>query len=132
TPGSNQDQPEFNVTGHQIEACRATAYWPDGGGAEKWPKGAKTTPIPFAASSCVAGKRVGTPGKMFWVFDLTQLAQPWGVNPNKDFGIVLYPVIPKSPGPQDQEWQDNLKVPARDDPTTPTNEYNDTKNRVVA
>jgi Bacterial pre-peptidase C-terminal domain len=124
---SNQDQPEYNVQGHQVEACRATEFWPDGGGAELWSGLPK-----FAKTACVAGKSSGKPGAMFWTFDLTQMAQPWGRNPNSNFGVVLYPVIPKSPGPQDQEWQINLKIPARDNPSTPNNEYNDTKKRVVA
>src|SRR5439155_1221866 len=83
-----------NVHGHQVEACRATEFWPDGGGAETWPPNAKTTPIAFDSSACAIGKQSGNPGSTFWTFDLTQLAQPWGKNPNSNFGVVLYPVIP--------------------------------------
>ena len=124
---SNQDQPEYNVQGHQVEACRATEFWPDGGGAEL-----PTGQPKFDKSACAVGKQSGQPGSTFWTFDLTKIVQPWGNNPNSNFGVVLYPVIPKSPGPQDQGWQINLKIPARDNPSTPNNEYNDTKKRVVA
>jgi hypothetical protein len=130
-PTSNKDQPEFNAQGHQIEACRATEFWPDGGGAEQWPAKTTTTPIAFDQSACVIGKPSGAAGSVFWNFDLTKIVQQWGANPNANFGFVLYPVIPKSPGPQDQSWQINLKIPARDDPTTPNDEYKDTLKRVV-
>ena len=124
-PTSNQDQPEYNVQNHKLEACRATQFWPDGGGAETW-DGRPTH------RGCVTGTRSGKPGHTFWNFDITQLAQPWGANPNANFGVVLYPVTPKNAGPQDQSWQINLKIPARDNPATPQNETTATKNRAVA
>ena len=127
TDNSSGEQPEFNTDGKQIQACSITDTWPQGS-AETW-----DLRPPTSKSGCVAGKRTGSGGSQSWTFDLKSIAAPWGQDPfGKNFGVMLLPVVPKDAGPDHQKWQINLKIPKKDDPGTPANEYNQTKTRVLA
>ncbi|MDQ4006088.1 MAG: hypothetical protein M3135_07325, partial [Actinomycetota bacterium] len=61
-----------------------------------------------------------------WTFDLGSIAEPWGKNPYENNGVILIP-IDQNGGAQ-ETWQVNLKVPIEDDPGTPANEAETSKN----
>lgn len=132
-PGDKQ--PEYNQTDKKVAACFVNDLWVDNADPQTWTDDETGKPnVPaYDESKCVIGKRTGDATATFMTFNLTKIAQPWGLNPAQDNnGIIFVPVIPKNPGPQDQEWQVNLQIPKRDDSTTPSDDYKDTRTRVVA
>ncbi|MGH2740195.1 MAG: hypothetical protein ACRDH6_06915 [Actinomycetota bacterium] len=100
---SSRDFPSFNAGGKLIEACRATDFWPTGE-TEVF----ETQP-PVEESTCVNGKRIAKATPPFWTFDLTEMAEPWGISPFENYGVVLRGVL-KGSGPT-ETWQINLKKP---------------------
>lgn len=122
--------PTANPNQRVIEACTAKAEWTDGV-AELWE--AK----PEAATECAKGVRKEHPAtddkplRVTWTFDLSKVAATWGVDPFANFGLVFGGVVPSDAGPA-ETWQVNLKLPQRDNPDTPNDEYKDTLDRVQA
>jgi hypothetical protein len=114
-----------NQAGKSIKACLMADQF-SGGEAELW-----ANRPPVDESKCVQGTQItiGTPPAPYWIFDITNIAKGWGVDPFSNYGVMLKPVIPAGVGPTDGTWQINLKVPRRDDPDTELNEYEDTKTR---
>jgi len=118
--------PEFNAADAKVAACFVTDFWPESDGANIW-----DGRPPYNKNACVVGKRGGATGAEFYTFKLDSIARPWGADPfTKNNGIVFVPVLPKDAGPNDT-WQVNLQIPKRDAATTPSDDYKDTKNRVV-
>ncbi len=111
------EDPPAHASGESIEACRIVERWGPGE-AELW----SLRPA-VDRSSCAVGVRADSA----WAFDLTALAQRWAADPSATLGVLLTGKVDR-PGPA--TWQVNLKIPARDDPATPRNEYAATADRV--
>lgn len=124
--------PAFNPAGNDLRACRATDAWSPVE-ADLWDA------QPATIDDCVTGTReeIDLESGEFedeslaatWTFDLTPLAAEWGEDPFANHGVVLDSVIADDAGVADT-WQVNLKLPRRNDPTTPIDEYEETAHRV--
>jgi hypothetical protein len=125
TAPTGPEQPEFNTQDKVILACPATRIWA-AGAAELWDEKPS-----WSQTGCVKGTP-DTSTPPVWTFDLTPIAANWAADPFvSNNGIVFVPRA--SSQPQEGNYQLNLKVPSRDDTTTPTvNEYDQTKGRTVA
>ncbi|MGH2686204.1 MAG: hypothetical protein ACRDJP_12130 [Actinomycetota bacterium] len=125
------ENPSFRPDAAKIQACRITESLVAGENEEMAdaPK--------FDEADCIEGARTAAPAAApgqtaqpsTWTFDLSPIAEPWGKNPFENNGVMLLPVD-QNGGPQ-ETWQVNLKVPMQDDPATPADDYEQTKNRAV-
>jgi hypothetical protein len=123
--------PTVNPAGNELVACAAADAWSPGEG-DLWEAQPETT------DDCVPGVREeieledGEESDLAptWTFDLTALAAEWGEDPFGNHGVVFHPDGEDDGGPLDT-WQINLKLPLRNDPTTPIDEYEETADRVT-
>jgi hypothetical protein len=148
------DSPNFNPLAKLVQACPVTEAWSTGE-AEMWDV------QPPVGDACVVGERAepdpeevaeaeallaetqeaienggSTEAPVVevplptWTFDLTELAKDWGEDPFVNYGVMFMPVMDEAT-PVDT-WQVNLKLPLRDDPQTPVDEYEATAYRLAA
>jgi hypothetical protein len=149
------DSPTFNPLARLVQACPITEAW-TAGEAEMWDV------MPPVGDACVVGERTepapeevadaeallaetqesieagGAGGETpvvevplpTWTFDLTPIAADWGQDPFANHGVMFMPVMDDAT-PVDT-WQVNLKLPLRDDPQTPVDEYEATAYRLAA
>ena len=117
------EQPSLQPNKAAIQACRIKEFWPDSDGGEEW-----VTRPKFTESDCVQGERDTKGPVPTWTFDLESIADGWGKDPNQNYGVMLMGNTQKD---QETTWQVNLKIPSRDNASTPDNEYEQTEERVV-
>jgi hypothetical protein len=118
------EQPSVEPGKAQIQGCRIDGFWPDSDGNEEW----ETLPK-FSEKDCVQGKR-DTKGKVpEWSFNLKPIADAWGQDPNKNYGVMLLGNLKNAN--DETTWQVNLKIPSRDNANTPDDEYKQTQKRLV-
>lgn len=118
--GSLEEPPVRHGAG-AIKACPILELWGPGE-AELW------SLRPSADTKhCAQGVRLQG-DQPAWTFDLTEMARVWADDPATALGVLLLGSTTRG-GPS--TWQINLKLPERDDPATPENEYQETLDRVA-
>lgn len=132
-------QPDFGVADaqghpHGVRACRVTDSWTPYLDATTGMPGADAwSSLPaYDDTACVDGVRQASdPTAPTWTFDVTSLASAWAADPTANHGVALVPVTSGGSSPADQTWQVNFKLPLTDDPTTPNDEYTETRFKTV-
>ncbi|MGH2812097.1 MAG: hypothetical protein ACRDI1_05225, partial [Actinomycetota bacterium] len=102
-----QSQP-FNAEGKRLQACLVTKIF-GGGEARQYKEAPKYTcpkdPI-LGKRSKASPSKDGPPIDRFeWTFDLTAPASKWVKQGSFATGIMILPVEPKNPGPDDANWR---------------------------
>ncbi|WP_460541773.1 hypothetical protein [Glycomyces halotolerans] len=132
------DSPTFNPLRHLIQACPITEAWSPGE-AEMWDvrppvgddcvEGVRSEPDPEQLAAAEEAEDFELPLPT-WTFDLSELAAEWALDHFANYGVMFMPVMDEAT-PVDI-WQVNLKLPIRDDPQTPVDEFEATADRLSA
>lgn len=114
---ANDEQSEpLNAEGKEIQACLVEQFFGDGEARQykEAPRFTCSDLDPVAERKAVKIKNAegATEDRFQWTFDLTDFAQQWVEGTSPVAAVMLYPVEPQGPGPQDSVWRVVFEGPA--------------------